>query len=301
MDLEEHFEAVHQKIQKCDTCGKIFSDIGKLNRHILKMHEGKEAIVHEGKKTYKCPLYSLDFKCQASFSNKQGMSLHISKTHLGFKLHKCQFCVSRFCNKFKLKKHIKEVHEGKKALVFQHSCSLCIASFKYKNNLQEHIEVVHENPHKCDICGKRFIHVGFLNQHILKMHQEVESIIDKEQVKYGYFRCAFCVSKYKDQDQLKKHITDVHEGKKGKSPKNVRNKPCKCSCCGETFKSTFSLSMHQRHCIDPQTVHEGKKDSFGKYSSNCILKCHMKKTRDIIARERMSKSRLKNKSAGNAE
>ena len=184
MDLEEHFEAVHQKIQKCDTCGKIFSDIGKLNRHILKMHKGKEAIVHEGKKTYKCPLYSLDFKCQASFSNKQGMSLHISKTHLGFKLHKCQFCVSRFCNKFKLKKHIKEVHEGKKALVFQHSCSLCIASFKYKKNLQEHIAAVHENPHKCDICGKRFIHIGFLNQHILKMHEGVESIIDKDQITF---------------------------------------------------------------------------------------------------------------------
>ena len=32
-----------------------------------------------------------------------------------------------------------------------------------------------------------------------------------------------------------------------------------------------------------------------------VLNGHMKKTRDIIARERMSKSRLKNKSAGNAD
>ena len=92
------------------------------------MHGGKEATVHEGKKTYKCPLYSLgknskeNYKCQASFSNKQGMSLHISKTHLGIiELHRCQLCVCKFCNKFELKKHIKEVHEGKKALVFQHS------------------------------------------------------------------------------------------------------------------------------------------------------------------------------------
>ena len=83
------------------------------------MHGGKEATVHEGKKLYKCPLYSLgknskeNYKCQASFSNKQGMSLHISKTHVGI-LHRCQFCDSKFCNKSKLKKHMKEVHEGKR-------------------------------------------------------------------------------------------------------------------------------------------------------------------------------------------
>ena len=222
------------------------------------MHGGKEANAHEGKKTYKCPLYSLgkdsrgNYKCQASFSNMQGMSLHISKTHLVFKLHKCQFCGSRFNNTFKLKKHTKEVHEGKKALVLQHSCSICIASFKYKKNLQEHIAANHKNPHMCDICDKRFIHIGFLNQHILKKHQGIEAIIDKDQ------------------------ITEVHEEKKGKSPKNMGNKPCKCSGCGATFNSTFSLSMHKRHCAE-------------------------EKTRDIIDRERMSKSRLKNKSAGKVE
>ena len=83
------------------------------------MHGGKEASVHEGKKKYHCPLYYLDKKskentlCQARFSNKQGLSKHISITHLGFKQHRYQFCASKYCSKYRLKKHIKEVHEGK--------------------------------------------------------------------------------------------------------------------------------------------------------------------------------------------
>ena len=104
--------------------------------------------------------------------------------------------------------------------------------------------------------------------------------------------CVLCL-KVKDQNKLEKPITEVHEGEKGKSPKNVGDKPCKCSGYGETFHSTFSLSMHKRHCADSPTIHEEKKDNFGKCNSNFILKRHMKKTRDIIARERMSKSHLK--------
>ena len=45
--------------------------------------------------------------------NKQGLSKHISITHLGFKQHRYQFCASKYCSKYRLKKHIKEVHEGK--------------------------------------------------------------------------------------------------------------------------------------------------------------------------------------------
>jgi hypothetical protein len=42
-----------------------------------------------------------------------------------------------------------------------------------------------------------------------------------------------------------------------------------------------------------------KKDNFGKYNSNFILKRHMKKNRDIIARERLSKSHLEKNLAKN--
>ena len=57
--------------------------------------------------------------------------------------------------------------------------------------------------------------------------------------------------------------------------------------------------MHKRRCANSPTLHEEKKDNFGKYNSNFILKRHMKKTRDIIARERMSKSHLEKNLAEN--
>ena len=48
------------------------------------------------------------------------------------------------------------------------------------------------------------------------------------------------------------------------------------------------------------TVQEEKKDSFGKYSSNFILKRHMRQTRDFIAKKRVKKkSQVENNSAEN--
>ena len=98
-----------------------------------------------------------------------------------------------------------------KSVVHHNSCSLCITSFKDKKNLKEPIAAVHENPHKCDICGKSFIHIGFLNQHILKMHEGIEAIIDNNQIT---FQCSICCSIFAHKHLLEQHVSTVHEGHK---------------------------------------------------------------------------------------
>ena len=148
--------------------------------------------------------------------------------------------------------------------------------FEKRANLNRLIKTIYENktPFQCE---KR----ANLNRHIRTIYENKTP-----------FQCKACDDRFSEQVSLRAHITEVHEGKKGKSLKNVGNKPCKCSGCGETFNSTFSLSMHKRYCADSSTLHEEKQDNFGKYNYNFILKCHMKKTCDVIARERRSKSHL---------
>ena len=113
--------------------------------------------------------------------------------------------------------------------------------FKDKKNLKEHIATVHENPHKCDICGKRFIHIGFLNEHILKMHEGLEAIIDEDQIT---FQCSIWCSIFAQKHLLEQHVSTVHEG----------HKPYKCDIFLSFFTKKFGLKNHI------EAVHERKFD-----------------------------------------
>ena len=91
------------------------------------------------------------------------------------------------------------------------------------------------------ICSKRFIHIGFLNQHILKMHEGVESIIDKDQIT---FQCSICCSIFAHKHLLEQQVSTVHEG----------HKPYKCDICLSFFTKKISLKSHI------EAVHERKFD-----------------------------------------
>ena len=69
---EKHIIGVHnygQKDHKCVSCGKAFSDAGKLKMHIN--------TVHNGKKDHKCDL------CEKSFSHAGSLKRHINLVHNG--------------------------------------------------------------------------------------------------------------------------------------------------------------------------------------------------------------------------
>ena len=52
--------------------------------------------------------------CDASFSEKGNINLHVESVHEGKKLFKCNDCDEVFSPKGNLKKHIDLAHEGKK-------------------------------------------------------------------------------------------------------------------------------------------------------------------------------------------
>ena len=74
-DLKKHINSVHKgkKDHKCDSCEKVFSEAGTLNRHINKMHEYK---VHEdNKECYKCEY------CEKLFRQSHTLKTHIRSVH----------------------------------------------------------------------------------------------------------------------------------------------------------------------------------------------------------------------------
>ena len=85
---------------------------------------------------------------------------------------KCSICDASFTRKANLNLHIASVHEGKKQSFI---CSICDSSFTQSKNLRAHVATVHEGrkTRKCSICNKRFAYSRDLKRHIARIHKEV--------------------------------------------------------------------------------------------------------------------------------
>jgi KRAB domain-containing zinc finger protein len=213
-DLLKHYAAVHERPQKCETCGKEFTGIGNLNKHIARVHAGKEKNhineVHEGEmdKRHKCSL------CTFSFKYKKNLQVHLHTVHEGKNPFQCSICCNIFTDRNLLKEHVLTVHEGHKP----YKCDICLSIFNKKYSLKTHIESVHEGKFDCVICGSRFINEKKLHHHIENVHER------KKQGEKNIFQCPNpkCVAKFKGRYLLVKHTRQcsygpkVHEG----------NKPC---------------------------------------------------------------------------
>ena len=94
----------------CTLCGKGFSRIQALKRHVLG--------VHEGKKPYACPT------CDKRFSLKCVMTSHVVAVHEKAKPFTCTSCNLSFSRRHHLKTHIAKVHESPYEFrnVWKYSC-----------------------------------------------------------------------------------------------------------------------------------------------------------------------------------
>ena len=88
--------------------------------------------------------------------------------------------------------------------------------------------LVHKNV--CFYCGKRFIYIYFLKQHIKMVHEGRKD-----------FNCEKCNKSFSTAQNLNKHIHCVHEGRKDFI----------CGKCEKSFATASSLKTHNHR------VHEG--------------------------------------------
>ena len=156
----------------------------------------------------------------------------------------CKKCSLQFGKKYVYDLHLSLVH-GEKMEVKTEPPNSEKNSFKneqlnYEEKFQKPQETVREKEAsylvvhksiKCNICDATFKTNQNLKKHIRSVHEGKR------------FKCKSCDASFTQKDSLSRHVTSVHEGKK----------PFKCNICDANFTQKGNLNGHI------SLVHEGKK------------------------------------------
>ena len=126
LTTERKVENGAKKNHKCETCGRLFSNVKSLNKHISRLPKNH--------KDNKCEF------CNKSFFTKEGLRLHKRSIHEGRRDFRCEICDKLFLGVGDLKKHIHTVHEGYK----NYKCESCGKLFSLAHGLKGHINTVHK-------------------------------------------------------------------------------------------------------------------------------------------------------------
>jgi len=89
--------ATEAQRSSCDSCGKFFTRLSDLRRHMRTVHE-------DGPRTFQCEI------CHASFKQKWHLNTHVQGIHSGEKPFGCEECELTFARKSDLSKHVRVVH-----------------------------------------------------------------------------------------------------------------------------------------------------------------------------------------------
>lgn len=151
----KHSDEIH--LFKCDTCLKGFTTQVGLSIHNKLAHK-------KSPKTFMCEV------CGKIFKDTKNLQIH-TRTHLPDEekfCHECKICGKKVANKFSLKHHIDNIHNGIKIC----ACILCGKEFGNKSNLRSHMFSHTREDLSCDLCdnGKVFKNRLSLQTHKQRIH-----------------------------------------------------------------------------------------------------------------------------------
>ena len=198
------------RTEVCPTCGKAFYTKSTLLQHI-RIHT-------EYPRPYPCD------QCDYKAVNRYILRNHIdTHTEGKYPCHVCDFVSKTYVA---LRSHVLKTHrEGEQE---QYYCDKCNRQLKSKSNLENHLK--HSRCHRttdfynCSFCQKQFKDQAHLKRHI-KLHNDSDS---------KPFKCPRCVLSFRENYNLQKHISGVHE----------KGELFKCNQCDKVYKYRNSLSDH---------------------------------------------------------
>ena len=188
--LIKHME-IHTGIKKniCTFCGKAF-----LRKHQLRIH----MTIHTRDKPFKCG------KCDKAFACKKELSYHIRHDHYAGKPSQCTECDKSFTCESQLHLHMATHKVDEDELRMReadgdtgefYQCDKCDKTFKHKVLLSKH-KITHMKSHICPVCGKSFLWIKYLRQHLPK-HSRTK------------VKCKECGKVFCHQSSLEEHMRET--------------------------------------------------------------------------------------------
>ena len=194
--LASHIRKAHEKRFRCEECGKSYGGSSYLREHI-------EA-VHRKTKNFTCE------SCAATFYSKTQLTNHCLRNHSEGEEKPCAECGKIFTNELSLKLHLRNVHQPVKSM-----CSQCGKEYPNEVSLKKHIQCVHEKkrPYQCHICSKMFGSKWYVQQHVSKMHEDMQRTLNPLSQQQPSFKCSDCDYEFASIKDRNAHVLREH-GKK---------------------------------------------------------------------------------------
>ena len=172
--LPGHVKGIHRKYENISIhssaypqCGKGFSNVWKLERHLRMKHsiykQSSKIKPGQGPSEVVCRL------CDTKFHTQSSYALHFKSTH-GKSMCKesitCLLCDKRYDTIECLHRHYSIVQTKKKLKLH---CSLCTKYFRHEVEYEKHKREYHKNDRcSCGLCSLDFDKVKAWNLHVLK-------------------------------------------------------------------------------------------------------------------------------------
>lgn len=207
------------------------------NNHV----KSKFPYLHLKKKADKSMCVLCDFK-----SISRTVLLRHQQLKHAFEVPTCRICGNTYDNIFKLKVHIKKVHDKKT----EYFCSFCETSYYKYFLFHKHIKISHpKQKHKvlciCDFCGEKYFSKSRLESHMKLMNH------------FGPFKCFIvkCKKRFSTFATRKKHYLKLHNSDRGELERlhqqegNLLPFKCENQCCDKRFKGLDYMLKHYEMCL----------------------------------------------------
>ena len=244
---------------KCRFCGKVYSSISNLKRHVKIAHQNRNKGI-------------VDKSVEIS-TNQEDNNEEENETVHQYSKTKCRFCGKVYSCFSNLNRHIKIAHKKNrnKGIVYK---SVKIST-NQAGNRKASVKNRNDEPGaKCLRCGQVFMYRRNCLSHVKNVHGILTTVqryirelpsLDRKALESSMtdVKCKECGKSFEVRQQLYKHLKEDH----GKGQQNTID--WECSLCGKNFPNQYRLTCHVIRCKTEREIADLNYKSENKSEAKC--------------------------------